>query len=139
MTDGTGCTSTACDSISVDGNGLYTGMVLEEEANYARSGFTVNVLNQLPTGIEDRPVLEEPLLWPNPVEDIINLSFNTSLNGNLAMSIIDLNGRTVRTDNILVIGGGNRITIPVTDLVQGMYQLRFGNDQKAVSFRFVKR
>ncbi len=137
MTDDLGCTDTACDSISVDGNGIYTGMILEE--SYARSGFTVNVLNQLPTGIPDRPAMESPVLWPNPVDDVINLSFNTTLTGNLPMTIIDLNGREVRKENVRITSGGNKLVIPVNELVSGIYLVRFGNDEKAVSFRFVKR
>ncbi len=138
MYDG-GCTDTACDSVTVDGNGLYTGMVLEEEANYARSGFTVNVLNQLPTGISERPVVEAPLLWPNPVEELINLSFNTNLSGNLPLTIMDMNGRVVRNESVRVNGGANKLEIEVNELSPGIYMMRFGGDAKAVSFRFVKR
>lgn len=137
INDSNGCQDTACDSVSVDGNGIYTGMILED--NYARSGFTIRVLNQLPTGIAERPAFENTAVWPNPVEDMLNLTFNTTLNGNVPMSIIDLNGRVASSTNIRVAGGGNRVEVPVADLAQGMYLLRFGNDENAVSFRFVKR
>lgn len=132
-----GCTDTSCDSVSVDDNGIYTGMILEE--NYARSGFTIRVLNQMPTSIADRPAFENTAVWPNPVEDMLNLTFNTTLNGNVPMSIIDLNGRVASSTNIRIATGGNRVEVPVADLAQGMYLLRFGNDENAVSFRFVKR
>ena len=55
------------------------------------------------------------------------------------MSIFDLNGRVVSTTNVLISGGNNTLRIPVGELTQGMYLLRFGNEANAVSFRFVKR
>lgn len=137
MTDSNGCTDTACDSISVDGDGFYTGLAPQENAE--RSGFTVNVLNQLPTGIDDRPVMEEATAWPNPVEDALNLRFYTSLNGNVPLTILDMNGKAVRVDNILINAGGNNTQVQVGDLAPGLYMLRFGNDARAVALRFVKR
>ncbi|MBK7383667.1 MAG: T9SS type A sorting domain-containing protein [Flavobacteriales bacterium] len=132
-----GCTDTACDSVSVDADGIYTGMILEQ--SYARSGFTVNVLNELPTSIPERPLFDHTAVWPNPVEDALNLTFNTTVHGSIPMSIFDLNGRVVSTTNVLISGGNNTLRIPVGELTQGMYLLRFGNEANAVSFRFVKR
>ncbi|MBK8499547.1 MAG: T9SS type A sorting domain-containing protein [Flavobacteriales bacterium] len=137
MTDNNGCTDTACDSISIDGDGFYTGLAPQENAE--RSGFTVNVLNQLPTGIDDRPVVEETTAWPNPVEDALNLRFYTTLNGNVPMTITDMNGRVVRMENLLINAGGNNTQVQVGDLAPGLYMLRFGNDARAVALRFVKR
>lgn len=131
------CTDTFCDSISIDNDGMYTGMILED--NYARSGFTINVLQQLPTGMGDQPALANTALWPNPVAEELNLTFNTSMKGNMPMSIIDLNGRTLSTTNVRITNGTNRIGVPVNDLAPGMYLVRFGTGSDAVALRFVKR
>ena len=96
--DSNGCEDTACDSVSVDDNGIYTGMILED--NYARSGFTIRVLNLLPTSIAEAPAFDNTALWPNPVDEVLNLSFNTTMNGNVPMSIIDLNGRVASSTNV---------------------------------------
>lgn len=130
------CTDTYCDSITIDDDGMYTGMILEE--SYARAGFTINVLQELPTGMGEQPDLANTALWPNPVAEELNLTFNTSLKGNLPMSIIDLNGRILSTTNMSITNGTNRIGVPVNDLAPGMYLVRFGTGTNAVNMRFVK-
>ncbi|MBP7408090.1 MAG: T9SS type A sorting domain-containing protein [Flavobacteriales bacterium] len=135
ITDAT-CTSTSCDSISIDGDGMYTGMILEQ--NYARAGFTINVLQALPTGMGDQPSLANAALWPNPVAEELNLSFNTTVRGSVPMSIIDLNGHVVNTTNVSITNGTNRVGVPVNDLAPGMYLVRFGTGSIAVALRFVK-
>lgn len=138
--DTDGCTDIACDSVSVDGNGFYTGMILDEEvSNSARSGFTVSVLNQLPTLIDEQPAIESLLAWPNPVEDMLSLRFNTTVNGLVPMTITDMSGRAVRAENVNINAGGNDLQVAVDDLAPGLYLMRFGNDAKAVALRFVKR
>lgn len=136
MWDGAGCTDTYCDSVAIDDDGFYTGMVLEE--SYARSGFTINVLNLLPTGIGERPSFEEALLWPNPVSDALYLAFTTSVRGNVPVTVIDLNGRTVMESRIAIMSGTNRLELSTERLMPGMYLLRIGNGADAVPFRFVK-
>lgn len=136
MTDAAGCTSTSCDSVSIDGNGLYDGMAPVEEA--ARNGFTIRVVSQLPTGIADQPAFTDTRLWPNPVSDVLNLRFDTSLRGNLPMSVIDVNGREVLVANAMITDGTNQLEIATGALPAGMYMLRMGSDNKTMSFRFVK-
>ncbi|MBK9176987.1 MAG: T9SS type A sorting domain-containing protein [Flavobacteriales bacterium] len=134
--DDAGCTDTYCDSVAIDDDGFYTGMVLEE--SYARSGFTINVLNQLPTGIGERPTFEDALLWPNPVSDALYLAFTTSVRGNVPVTVFDLNGRTVVETRIAISSGTNRLELSTEGLKPGMYLLRIGNGADAVPFRFVK-
>lgn len=136
LTDAAGCTSTSCDSVSIDGNGLYDGMAPLEEA--ARNGFTIRVVSQQPTGIADRPAFTETRLWPNPVNDVLNLRFNTSLRGNLPMSVIDVNGRVVLVANAMIADGTNQLEVATGALPTGMYMLRMGNGNETMSFRFVK-
>ncbi len=138
IVDGAGCTDTVCDSVSVDENGIYSGMITEE--NYARSGFTIRIVNPTnPTGIAERPTFEDARLWPNPVEELLNLTFNTTLRGSVPVNIIDLNGRVVKTLNTALTSGTNNLGISMNDLSEGMYLLRMGDNENAMSFRFVKR
>lgn len=136
LTDASGCTSTSCDSVSIDGNGLYDGMAPVEEA--ARNGFTIRVVSQLPTGIADQPVYTDTRLWPNPVNEVLNLRFNTTLRGNLPMSVVDVNGRVVLSANAMIADGTNQLEIATGSLPAGMYMLRMGSGQETMSFRFVK-
>jgi PKD repeat protein len=135
LSDAAGCTSAYCDSISIDGDGLYEGMA--PQTGVVRNGFTIRVLNQLPTGIMERAFTEERL-WPNPVNESLSLSFRSTVSGIMPLSIIDLNGRVLHNDNLTFTRGDNRIDLGAAHLVPGMYVLRFGNDANTMNIRFVK-
>jgi PKD repeat protein len=139
MTDGSGCTSTYCDDVSVDEDGLYTGLIVDGRPGLLRSGFTISVRSEQPTGITERELVENVALWPNPVEDVIGLSFNSLNNASLSLTIFDLNGRVVRSTNTVVNTGQNDQRINVADLEAGMYLLQITNGEQRTSRRFVKR
>ena len=139
MTDGSGCTSTYCDDVTVDEDGLYTGLIVDGRPTLLRAGFTIRVISELPTAIAEREVVENLGLWPNPVEDVIGLSFNSPFSANLTLTIFDLNGRVIRSTNNVVNAGDNRHSINVADLDAGMYLLQIANDKQSTSRRFVKR
>ncbi|MBK8226171.1 MAG: PKD domain-containing protein [Flavobacteriales bacterium] len=135
ISDASGCTSIYCDSISIDGDGLYWGLAPQD--GEVRNGFTINVLNQLPTAVEERS-FNEPRLWPNPVTDALSISFRSTVSGNVPLSIIDLNGRVLLQDNLAYARGANRIDLSAAQLAPGLYVLRIGNDANAMNIRFVK-
>jgi hypothetical protein len=138
IADAEGCTSTYCDEVSIDENGIYTGLIVDGRPGMLRSGFTIRVITELPTGVDERNVVEEVAMWPNPVEDIIGLSFTSSRSANLGLSIMDLNGRVIRTSNNAVSVGNNRHSISVADLDAGMYLLQITDGTQSTSRRFVK-
>ena len=139
MTDGSGCTSTYCDDVSVDEDGLYTGLIVDGRPGLLRSSFTISVRSEQPTAIAERDLVENVALWPNPVEDVIGLSFNSLNNASLSLTIFDLNGRVVRSTNTVVNTGQNDQRIHVADLEAGMYLLQITNGEQRTSRRFVKR
>ena len=136
MSDASNCTATYCDSVSVDANGIYNGIIGEPNNN--RSGFTINVLQQLPTAIHEQENMDALELWPNPVSDAINISLIASHSSRLQLSVLDLNGRLVSSTSNAIATGSNRFSLPVNDLESGMYLLRISDGNNVVSRRFVK-
>ena len=136
MSDASNCTATYCDSVSVDANGIYNGFAGTPNNN--RSGFTINVLQQQPTAIDEQENLNALELWPNPVNDAINLSLLSARGSRLQLSVIDLNGRVVKSTSNAIAKGNNRFNLPVNDLESGMYLLRISDDNNVISRRFVK-
>lgn len=136
MSDAAGCTSTYCDSISIDGDGFYEG--LAPGGGEIRTGFTIRVLNQLPTAVPEQR-FNDPRLWPNPVTDALSLSFRSTVGGSVPVRIIDLNGRVMHQDNLVFARGDNRINLSAAQLAPGLYVLRVGNDDHALNIRFVKQ
>jgi len=144
MITGGACTSTFCDSISLDANGILEGMIADGghhayTNNIERSGFTLNVLSELPTAINEKETLSSLELWPNPVSDAITLSLQSTHSSRVQVSILDLNGRVVFSISDPVGAGKNLVTVPVEALTNGMYVIRIGDGTNTVSRRFVKQ
>ncbi|MCB0794875.1 MAG: T9SS type A sorting domain-containing protein [Flavobacteriales bacterium] len=134
--DGQGCVNTYCDTISIDANGMYTGMVMQ--GGNRDSGFTINVLNPLSTSIHEQFMLEGLATWPNPVNDVLNVVFESSMQGAARIEVLDLNGRLVLTQRTNLNSGRNLERIDTEGLVAGMYLLRITNDRESISQRFVR-
>ena len=134
ITDDAGCTSTACDTIQVDQDGML-GLSTGPDV---RSTLTINVIQELPTSVVERPALEATRMWPNPVQDQFTLQLNSSRSGAVELSIIDLNGREVQRSSLALHSGMNMLQLNVDGLQGGMYLLRLNNGQHAATLRFVK-
>ncbi len=144
MTSGN-CTDTYCDSVSVDANGILNGMIVDGhstgvETNSAsrEGGFTLNVIQEIPTGITETPALTEMNLWPNPVDRELNITYNTTIPGMKPVTVIDPNGRTVISENHNFTTGGNNLHLSTAGLEPGLYMVRIGNDARSTTQRFLK-
>lgn len=135
------CTDTYCDSISVDENGFLNGLVIDghgiPNSTDRSEGFTLNVISEIPTGINELHADAELRLWPNPVDNALNVAFR-SLGGSGMLSIIDGNGRTVKAIAERFTSGTNRLTVPVDELAPGLYLMRLSNGNNSISARFLK-
>ncbi|MFN8350941.1 MAG: PKD domain-containing protein [Flavobacteriales bacterium] len=136
ITDDSGCTSTHCDSISIDNDGMYTGMVGGEGDR--QDGFTINV--QPANGSNGITELNagDVALWPNPVADELNVALNSALRGTAIFTVIDLNGRVVLNERH-ALNGRTQLRLATEALEPGMYTLRITDGARTVaSQRFVK-
>jgi PKD repeat protein len=138
LSDAAGCTSTYCDEVSIDENGIYNGMVIDGRPGSLRSGFTIRVREEVSTGMREAEALTELSTWPNPVSNHLNLSFRSNLRGAVQLELVDVNGRVHRTTNTTFTTGENRIELPTSMLPAGMYLLRIEQDGNMRSIRFVK-
>ena len=138
ITDISGCTDSYCQTISVDGDGIIVG-VAGDDLNDSRSVLTLNVVAQQPMGINDLTIQQNISLWPNPVQNSINLSISSKVNSPMAMSITDMNGKVVSQMKNTLHAGNNRVQMDVSDLKAGMYLMQIGNGTQSTSRRFVKQ
>jgi hypothetical protein len=137
INDSLGCSDTYCDSVSVDANGFYTGMLATGTDRAA--GFSINVRDPLATGITEAVIAEDGLaLWPNPVNDQLNIALTGTLSGTVDVQVLDLNGRLVRSERRSLMSGRNQLQLSTADLDAGLYLLRLGNSNTTISRRFVK-
>jgi hypothetical protein len=131
-----GCSDTYCDSVTVDANGLYTGILGTNDDR--ASGFTINVRDPLATGISEPVITEDGLaLWPNPVNDQLNIALTGATSGTIDVQILDLNGRLVRSERRSLMTGRNQLLLSTSDLDAGLYLLRMTGGRTSISRRFV--
>jgi hypothetical protein len=136
IADNNGCTDQHCDSISIDGNGMYSGMV--GGGTDRQDGFTINV--QDPSGANNiqENAFGDIAVWPNPAVDELNIAMVSEMHGAVEVTITDLNGRVVRSERRTLNSGRNQLRLNTEDLGAGLYLLRIGNDADTVSLRFAK-
>jgi len=65
-------------------------------------------------------------VWPNPTNDVINISLNSGVEDNAGVVIYDIQGRTVKQSKLT--GSGN--TVNVQDLTAGVYFVNVTNGAK---------
>ncbi len=136
LNDLNGCTSVHCDSISIDGDGMYNGMTGGE--GNRQDGFTINVQNPAgANGMEELSV-SDVVLWPNPVVDELNVAINSAVRGAATFTVFDLNGRVVMNERH-ALNGRTQLRLATEALEPGLYTLRINDGTRNLtSLRFVR-
>jgi len=80
---------------------------------------------------------EIPVIYPNPVNDILTIDISTSLNvtTKTKIEIVDLQGRIIKTVYLI----NNKTTVDVKELIGGIYTLRIYTDKGIVLKKLVKQ
>lgn len=134
ISDSEGCTSTHCDTLSVDDDGIYNGLI---GSGGNRSALTVNVVNPLAMSIEESS-FSTISLWPNPAREQLNIALDSRLDGAVNMEVIDLHGRVVMTQQERSVAGNNRFVLSTEGIPAGLYALRISNGSNTITQRFVR-
>lgn len=141
ITDPAGCSDTYCHVLSLNEDGLLNGMIAHPTPDqvFQRSGgFTLRVIPALPTGMAELPATVPARQWPNPVQDVLNLEFDSPGSMPLAVAVIDATGSTVRSVTHRVAAGRNTVALDTRDLLPGVYMVRLGSGTHQKAQRFVK-
>lgn len=136
ITDDAGCTSSYCDTLVVDENGLFGGLLGDGNRS---NGFSIRVMaGEAPTSMADAEVPQDMSLWPNPAVDRVNITLNSTWTGPADIVVLDVDGRVVWTDRRALTAGENRLELNTDQLRTGMYLVRVLTDRGTRSGRFVK-
>jgi hypothetical protein len=68
---------------------------------------------------------------------IVNVSINETANENLAITIYDILGNKILSQNITAISGGNYIQLKPENLSQGVYFITISNSTKRLTNKLV--
>lgn len=143
IADASGCTSTYCDSISIDPDGILNGLALDPEANgneERANGFTINVQNPLTMGLTEAPAMADLRAWPNPAKEELYVALNARFDGAVTITIVDVNGREVAQESRSQGMGRNQHRIEIAGLAGGLYTARITDrtSGESLTVRFVK-
>jgi hypothetical protein len=75
------------------------------------------------TGVEDIAALNTLDVYPNPATEVLNVVLNFNQASHLTLSLTDVTGRTVISQEMGTVTGEQRIELPVQDLAAGVYNL----------------
>ena len=108
--------------------------------------FTVYIMNEngcvveteiFPTGLAKLSSVNDWNLYPNPANELLNISLNLSRAATIRFSVIDLLGETVYEQPGTAFAGYSLASIPLNTLAPGIYFLRLEADGSISSKRFV--
>ncbi len=135
LTDGRGCSSTYCDTLSLDEFGIF-GLVTEGDR---AAGFMVAVQSgSAPTSVEESTNLGEFAAWPNPVADQLTIQLTSKLASIAEVMVLDMNGRLVDRSSWNMGSGRNQFVLSTASLVPGTYVLRINAASNSTQQRFVR-
>ena len=90
------------------------------------------------TGIEDILNGASIKVFPNPVEDLVNIQMELKENIDLNINVINLLGNVIVSENKNLDQGINTLTINIKDFPSGIYFLNFSDGKEVISQRIIK-
>lgn len=121
--DDDSCSTTFCQTLSVDSDGWWPGLVLVD-------GFTINVFDAGTGGsVSDIAVAPESAatlsLYPNPVQEgNLSVEWTTNASSAATIDVLGLDGRILATRMWNVAPGAQRTSVDVSSLASGIYLVR---------------
>ena len=77
-------------------------------------------------------------VYPNPVQDVMNVTLESVVAGKLSAQIFNLQGQLVASEAFNLTAGNNQFQLQVQNLAKGLYQLRLQTTSGLETVRFVK-
>lgn len=90
------------------------------------------------TAIDETFEINKLKLFPNPVDDFVHISFETTENSDFLFSITTLTGRIVHTQEVKTIRGKQNISLNLNDLSPSVYFLNIKNEKGSHSQKIIK-
>ena len=77
-------------------------------------------------------------LYPNPVTSFVKLNIGNDAASKASISVLDISGKVILTDNVSLIAGITEKTINTSNLKSGIYILKLNGSGQSVSVKFIK-
>lgn len=76
--------------------------------------------------------------YPNPSSDHMTISFASTIESSYTVTLIDVMGRTVLTDNKYALEGDNQYELNLNDVAKGIYVVMIKTDEETLQTRITK-
>jgi len=115
---------------AVNGNGATSGdQVVNKKVTFSELLHSTSKLDLLGISLD---------VFPNPTTDNFVLNIDASERKDFTINIFDVNGKRLRTENIVAQNGENRFEFDVVDYAKGIYFIEINDGKISTSQRFVK-
>jgi len=108
-------------NISISASGIYSVKVTD--ANNCQGNAQTEVKISLILG-NDTPKGTEINLYPNPVSEQLNVTFDTEQNMQISITILDSRGRVIEQRKLTSIGGNQQEKFDIRNMTSGQYLLK---------------
>lgn len=100
--------------------------------------YTVNIISNggLSSGIIGD--IENLSAYPNPVNDLLNVQFNSTSTGKLNLTVIDITGKLIQQTEYTIQTGENNLQLDTNNFLPGIYLIECKNDQTRKYLKVVK-
>lgn len=116
--DGNGCVDTYCDTLAIDSTGTLIGKMSQEIILVMGNGENSTATASLISNELDFNVT----VFPNPATENVNVTINsTLLNQNVSVQIIDLSGKVMLNESVVLTEGEQYVNLDVSTLDSGIY------------------
>ena len=89
--------------------------------------------------VEDTDVMSGLTVYPNPAQDLLNISFKAQVATNATVEIMNLMGQVIYTENIATSAGTNVNPINVENLADGQYIAKIVMNDQIATVKFNKK
>ena len=89
-------------------------------------------------GIAENSSFQSINLFPNPVNDFLNINFKTEQPVEISIHIYNSLGRLVKEEKINFMDGNNNYSIDLNNLNSGLYFIEIAGDNRKQNFKLIK-
>lgn len=109
-------------------------------SNYGNNLYVDDIfIGDLPTGISESLTAVPFNVYPNPVDEMLNINFNSTVNESVITRLTDIAGKTIYVQQFNLQAGNNNLSIPVKELKiePGVYFLTLTQKENAATAKVI--
>ena len=95
--------------------------------------------NTLVLGVNDEASFSNPVLYPNPSNEEVHVSYHSQDVDDVNVSVLDLNGKILQNYFIKSNSGQNMVVFDIQALAQGSYMVKLSSTKGQIILPFIKK